>query len=363
MLLRQIDENSYFDDLSAKTYTIDEIIVQQQRIDSTKGHVLRDTYFIIEELVDNFVKEYKIPYDYKVFCLHGIPKLILQVDRNVYHNTMTFFDGNFIPLKEGIDWFINNDMAQQCIPVIPPSASQILTLSRKMAMDADEKLVRIDWFDTGEKAVFGEFTFCSGGFYTGMQSLSDEILEEFEKSFDTQRFNDYSTKGYHVNTKKLLEAMEEYDLDFKSIVYDELLKKCAMGNHEAIVNMADYFHNLSLNENNRTKKQLYEHFMLCWQEINYLHDDTTLERLCKQVRAKKAFITSESKYYNNRVFEAKNALKQLSTKSDWYKIRWAQFVLDFGGTDKEVKKSRDYVNTLAADGLQYAVDVKRIYGL
>ena len=131
MLLRQIDENSYFDDLSAKTYTIDEIIVQQQRIDSTKGHVLRDTYFIIEELVANFVKEYKIPYDYKVFCLHGIPKLILQVDRNVYHNTMTFFDGNFIPLKEGIDWFINNDMAQQCIPVIPPSASQILTLSRR----------------------------------------------------------------------------------------------------------------------------------------------------------------------------------------------------------------------------------------
>ena len=362
MLLHKIGEDLYFDDLSSKSYSIDDIVNYQSQLNKRKSEKANQTYYFVEEKVDNFVSDMDIPVDYKVFCFNGVPKLIFQINRNVNHYTISLFDGNFIPLREGRDWFINPEMASLGVPVVPPSAYEILDQSMKISKEIGDKYVRIDWFDNGEEPVFGEFTFITGATFVGMFTLSEEILKNMDTSLSQEYYTDYVEKGYRINCNELQEVLDT-SLDFKSCEYFALLKKCSIGNLEAIEEMGKYFESLAVNEGDAVKRRLYQHLEICWYETLLNYKELTTEKLCRSIHAGKGFIFLKTQYYPQRILEAKNALYDTGVKSDWYKIRWAQFILDFGVDDEEILKSKELVKKYSEDGMDYAVAVKNKYNI
>ena len=360
MLLRKIDRDKYFDDLSLKAYTLDEIIENQLRIDATKRNVLRSTYWFIEELTQNFDITKSIPFDYKVYCINGVPKLIVQISRNVNHYTVAVFDGTFMPLREGVDWFVNPERAVGGVPVIPPSAYKILTQSIRLAKNADKKFVRIDWFDDGKEPVFGEFTFCSGLTFVYTFSLSKEIVAEFDKCLDVEDFNDYSTKGYFIDSKKLYQTIGNIE-NVTVPEYKELIKKAIDGNYEAMAQLAVLFEKLSSLEVDISKKRLLQHFSMAWEEIGIQYNPINTERILRRVRAGWGFVKGKSIAFQSRVLEACNALLLRAQKSDWYKVRLAQFQLDFVDRFEIREDAKNLILKYAEKGNEYAKVVKEKY--
>ena len=360
MLLRKVAENQYFDDMSLNLYSIDEIIQTQLQIDKTKHNVLRATYWFVEEYTNNF-DEYKvIPYDYKVYCICGIPKLIVQISRNINHYTVAVFDGNFMPLREGIDWFVNPDRAVVGIPVIPPSAGAILEQSVQIAKNADNKFVRIDWFDNGKEPIFGEFTFCSGLTYVYTFSLSEEIVSIFDKSLKMDCNNNYESKGYLVDSKKFYLAIEKYK-NVSSLLYNELMHKCVDGNYEAMVKMEALFDDLAKNAITETEKRIYQHFAMAWGEISFQYNKLHTEKLLRRIRAGWGFVCKKTFFFDHRISEAEEALSKISLKSDWYKIRLAQFQLDFYDDIVIKGRAKDVIKKYAKEGNAYAQAVDKKY--
>lgn len=359
-LLRKISEDLYFDDLTSKAYTLDDIVNKEKQLDDQAEYVLRDTYYFIEESVDNFIREFKIPFDYKIFCFNGIPKLILQMNRNVNNVSIAFFDGNFIPLAEGKDWFLNHEKATVGVPVIPPSAYQMLSQTIKMAKDANKRHVRIDWFDNGQSPVFGEFTFASGGSHSGLFTYSDEILENIDNSIEDENYDDYSNKGYNVDTGELFEhAQIPINLDSKE--YRELLTKCSFGKLGAMVNLVEYIKNVGVNEPDPSKRKLYQHLKVCWEEALLLYDDTRTENICRHVKQKYGFIHNETPQYMHRLRIAKNALWRKAQYNTWFKLRFSQFIHDFGGNEKEIKTSNQWIEEYSRKNIPYAIELKKLY--
>lgn len=362
MILRYLENEKYFDELTSKAYTLDEIILKQSDINKNITHKIRETYYFIEELVDNFVENIFIPIDYKVFCFNGVPKFILQVNRNKNHYTISLFDGNFIPLKEGRDWFADEKVAEVGIPIIPPSAYEMLEQSIQIAKEVKDKMIRIDWFDNGKEPIFGEFTFITGATFTGMFAFSEEILTNLDTSLEREFFKDFNQKGYEVNSLELHETFG-IELDFKTPEYFTLLKKCVLGNMDALENMVNYFEKLAYDETDVKKMKLYQHLEIIWLEILLIYEKLRSEKLCKQIHAKWGFISNKTPYYKQRIIESKDALYNMSKDNDWYKLRWAHFILIFGGNESEIKKSREYVELFSLKKSPYALQIKKMYNL
>lgn len=360
MLLHKIGTDLYFDDLSSKSYSLNDIVNHQIKLDKEKSEKTIQTYYFIEEIVDNFVRDMAIPIDYKVFCFNGVPKLIFQINRNVNHYTISLFDGNFIPLKEGRDWFINPELATIGVPIVPPSAYEILDQSMKISEQIGDKYIRIDWFDNGREPVFGEFTFITGATFIGMFTLSEEILKNMDTSLSQPYSTDYIEKGYRINSNELQKVFNRR-LDFKTREYFTLLKKCSIGNVEAIEEMGKYFEKLAIHEEDAIRRRLYQHLEICWYETLLKYKELMTEKLCRSIHAGKGFVFLKTQYYPQRLEEAKNSLYETAQKSDWYKIRWAQFILDCGDNEEEIIKSKQLVEKYSQMGMDYAVAVKNKY--
>ena len=361
-LLRKISEDLYFDDLTSKAYTINEIVDKENKLDTQAEYVLRDTYFFIEESVTNFVDEFKIPFDYKIFCFNGVPKLILQMNRNVDPVNISFFDGNFIPLVEGRDWFLNHEKASTGIPIIPPSAFQMLYLTKMIALDANKKHVRIDWFDNGEYPVFGEFTFASGGSHSGLFSYSDEILANIDKSIENENYDDYDSKGYNINTRELIKHANT-KLNYNNREYMELLTKSTFGKRNAIRNMILFIKKQTNMEKDPHKAKLYQHLKICWEEVLLLYDETTTENIIRHINYKNGFITKKTKNYEYRLNRAKNALWRNAQFNTWFKLRFSQFILEFGGNKEQIQQSKEWIKQYSNENIPYACELKKIYKL
>ncbi|MDO5859583.1 DUF1919 domain-containing protein [Methanobrevibacter sp.] len=328
LLLDKIDDTLYFENFTSRMLNINGIIGEEKKVESKKVRVLRSTYFFIEELIENFIPDYTIPYDYKVFCVNGIPKLIVQVSRNVGHMEVALFDGNFIPLREGIDWFLKPNKADLAIPIIPPSACEIISQSIKIAKESDPKQVRIDWFDDGEKPVFGEFTFCSGSSFTGTFTLPKDMWDNIDRTHDEEYYVDYPRKGYSIDSKRLHEVAG-IGLKHRTREYMELLQRSSQGNVKAMRQMVAYFNKLSKREKNKSRKLLYAHLETAWEEVLSQQNPHYTEGICRKVDYNYGFIQSKTDYFTNRVNETRESLYISAQKSSWYRDKYYRFLFNF----------------------------------
>lgn len=359
ILLLTKQANQYTDILTSQTLSADDII----KIMTEKMGKLNEinSYYLIEEVTKNFIEDMEIPLEYKVFSFNGIPKIIIQLKRNSTKPIISLFDGNFMPLKEGRDWFINNDLAKEGIPVIPPSAYKILSQSMKVSQQIEDKYTITTWCDNGKEPVFKELSFASNETFTGIISFSREILLNLENSLKQELYVDYLEKGYRIDSTQLHELFNQ-QLNFDSKEYYDLLKKC-VDNLENSNEMVSYFEKLVINEEDKNKKRLLQHLEMAWLEILLIHDNLLTEKLCRQINAGWGFVFLKTYYYQQRINESKQELFKRAEESDWYKIRWAQFILDLGGTQEEVNKAKNYIDTFSKQGMDYAVNVKNKYGL
>ncbi len=360
VLLKKFDDNHFVDEFSSKKYTIDEII--NENINKFNSVKEINPYFVVEEYIGNFLPNLKVPLEYKIFCFNGIPKIILQTNKNNQTYSFSLFDGTFIPLHEGRDWFIDKTLAEVGIPIIPPNAYKILAQSIKISQSIGDKLVIIDWFDNAEEPVFKGLTFASKELFTGMFSLSREIILNLNTSLDKQYPMAYIEKGYRVDETKFYNCLSQ-ELNFYTSEYDDLLNSWAEGNMESLEKISSYFKKVASSENDEIKKRLYQHLEIAWLETLLLYDELLTENLCRQIRAGWGFVFLKTIYHNQRINEANEILYHNAKESDWYKIRWAQFILDLSDNKAEISQAKEYVNTYSEKGMDYALSVKEKYDL
>lgn len=356
MLLHRLENDIYFDDISLIAFNIDEIIARQRSYNSSTGKL----NWIIEELPSNFIDTISIPYKYSVYCICGFPRLIIQSYKKSDKIALSVFDGNFIPLCEGIDYFINPNKTSRCIPVIPPSAYEILNHSIKLSKEVDNKFVRIDWYDNGHEPIFEEFNFFSDLTYSNFISISEELSSCFNKALLSEDCIDYSSKGYLVDSNKLYNNMSIPPYKY-SAVYFELLRNANNGNASAMSQLSEYFAELANAETTETVKKLFQHLAIAWNEVCVEFDQLNLEKLLRRIKARWGFVKSKTHLFNERITIALKALSQRAKNSDWHKIRLAQFQLEFIKDPKVCESAKNLIIQYADNGLTYAITVRDKY--
>lgn len=115
-----------------------------------------------------------VPNDYKVLCFGGTPRLIeLHRGRGTRFQTQDFYD---------TDWNLTSisqsgvgNYKATAIPTNPPSSLlQMLEYSSKLAEGMAH--VRVDWYDLGDRLLFGEMTFYDGAGFDPFDNVADDEL-------------------------------------------------------------------------------------------------------------------------------------------------------------------------------------------
>lgn len=125
---------------------------------------------IAEQYLSNDEKSDELS-DYKVLCFNGEPKLI-EIHRGRFsgHHTQDFYDVNW----NKTEFEQPEDPLSDEIMKKPVFADKMLELSRTLAENIPH--VRIDWYYTGGKLLFGEITFFDGSGFCPFIDNQDEIL-------------------------------------------------------------------------------------------------------------------------------------------------------------------------------------------
>lgn len=125
---------------------------------------IRPQIFVEKLLIDDVGN---IPFDYKVHCVNGKPRMIqIDLNRGTSDHCRSWYNTDW--KREPYKWssiYPNGQLTDPCIVEIPKpqKLSEMLKLSESLA----EKFpyVRIDWYIINEKIYFGEYTFHhDGGF-------------------------------------------------------------------------------------------------------------------------------------------------------------------------------------------------------
>lgn len=125
---------------------------------------------IAEQYLSNDEKSDELS-DYKVLCFNGEPKLIeIHKGRFSGHHTQDFYDVNW----NKTEFEQPEDPLSDEIMKKPVFADKMLELSRTLAKNIAH--VRIDWYYTGGKLLFGEITFFDGSGFCPFINNQDEIL-------------------------------------------------------------------------------------------------------------------------------------------------------------------------------------------
>lgn len=320
MLLEKISEDNYFDHISLDQLNLENIVNKQKSIAKNR----KGSYWILEQLLDNFLDQYSIPFDYKVYCFNGVPKIIIQIDRNTNNPKVAVFDGCFFPLKYGEDYTFN---LKRWVPgphIVPPHAQDILRIAAKLSSAAN-KFVSVDLYDTPDGVYFGEFTFCPGAPDTKMIVFSQEILEHLNLSLNKRMEYDYNTKkGFSVDVPSLLKTIAKEEAKYDDGYYKMLLSRSYMGDYKAIRKIA-----LQVSNRGIGNGKINQHFSLVWKYISFLGGDNDLTfNLVSNIRERNAFVQGENDI-SKIIDKCKTYLSTQGKTSVWYEIRYAQFLLEY----------------------------------
>ena len=360
MLLESISNNKYFDHISLNEYNLDSIISSQKAIASKKKR--KGAYWVVEELLINFLPNKFIPLDYKVYCFHGQPKIIVQMDRNTSPPETAIFDGTFMPLIYGKDYTLDPDRLVPGNHIIPSHPISILKTAYILSKATNDKFVRIDLYDTPSGVYFGEFTFAPGAPDVGMIRLDYEILSNFDLSIEDKAKRDINfntNRFFQINQKKFNEAISKVDNNIDNDYHDEyqnkLLIRASDGDIRAIRKLATAFSKEQNETSDKIIKLFYQHFSLCWKMLSYYNGDKELTyNIIQDVYKKTGFIQHKKTEISMLIQECQNYFYTNGTKSWWYKIRHAQFILEFSEDDQEKKQAIDTLEYYTAQNNEFA---------
>lgn len=171
MVLRRVDRG-YYDSLSKKNYTFDEIIDIQR--DLFIKNTNKANRIILEEKIYDEDDSYRIPRDFKFYTFNGKIAAILQINRNVKPSAVTWYNSNFELMDEGIIWsnpkYVNliNENTR------PENWCEMLELVTYISQLAKTPFASIDMYSSDRGAILGEITLAPGGLYHGEHYLLSE---------------------------------------------------------------------------------------------------------------------------------------------------------------------------------------------
>ena len=157
MILEKISNNKYFDHISLSEYDLNTLISKQRQIVADIKQ--EGIYWVVEELLENFLSNKFIPFQYKLYCFYGKPKLIIQIDRNSSPPKIAIFDGTFMPLINGKDYNLDPEEMVPGNHIIPNHPISILKTAYTLSKAINNKFISVDLFDTPDGVYFGELTF------------------------------------------------------------------------------------------------------------------------------------------------------------------------------------------------------------
>lgn len=183
MLLHRICKHrSFYDSKSGKVLTEKDILAAARRLEKEKG---KEIPFMIEERAIDENINIDVPLDYKVFTFHGVPKFVLQVDRNHPVAQMAFFDGEFNPITDDRVVIPESKRASTAgIHRVPKCAQEILDLAKEITLKLKAPFISVDCYATDKGAMFGELTHTPGGpWYATMYHFSDAFDRELGQAW------------------------------------------------------------------------------------------------------------------------------------------------------------------------------------
>lgn len=185
MLLERTGDDRYFDNLSLREFSLEEIRERQQAIAASFGN--KQPSWIVEELLSG-PQPGPVPFDYKFYMFQGQIGLVLQIDRNASPPRIAFLGEDLKPLTEDRDYRLTTENSQPGVPLVPRSAVMLSRWAIELSRMTDAPFVRVDLYDTDHGPVFGEFTFSPGAEYKRAVMFSHEVIERFDHLFrDAQK--------------------------------------------------------------------------------------------------------------------------------------------------------------------------------
>lgn len=172
MVLRREDRN-YYDSLSKKHYTFDEIIsLQSELFNKNKNKANK---IILEQKIYDENESKVIPRDFKFYTFNGQIAAILQIDRNVKPVQVTWYDSEFELMDDDKVWsnprYVNLIRENNR----PSKWEEMLNNVVEISKNIKTPFASIDMYCTKTGPILGEVTLAPGGLYHGVHYLlSDE---------------------------------------------------------------------------------------------------------------------------------------------------------------------------------------------
>lgn len=179
VMLLERQGDSYFNDLSLRSYSRDEVVREQERVAATFAPAPAE--WIVEEYVRPTVSVGPIPFDYKFYSFDGRVAMVAQYDRNANPPKIALFDGDFVPLRHGRDYLRDPARLQRGVPLVPLHAAEMLWWAKQLSRQADSPFVSVDMYDSPEGPVFGEFTYSPGAAHRRMLVFSHEHISRLDR--------------------------------------------------------------------------------------------------------------------------------------------------------------------------------------
>lgn len=166
----------YFDAKNDVVLTEEQIREGALRIEDKLGRKLS---FIVEQRALDEDAVNTIPLDYKVFTFYGVPKFVLQVDRNVNPPRMAFFDENFEPIVDERVQLNPGKPETRGTHRRPKCWQGILEVASLTTLKLISPFISVDCYATPDGPVVGELTHTPGGpWYGNMYSFSQDFDRE-----------------------------------------------------------------------------------------------------------------------------------------------------------------------------------------
>jgi len=122
---------------------------------------------IVEEYIDSNLG---LPYDYKLYCFNGKPKLVLVCSNREKELNLNYFDLDWNELPYGKEIYRSSEKIEK-----PTKLNEMIKIAKILSKDFP--FVRIDFYQYKDKAILGEMTFtpaqCTATYYSelGLKEL------------------------------------------------------------------------------------------------------------------------------------------------------------------------------------------------
>jgi hypothetical protein len=179
----------YFEQLSKRLMTKAEVIEDLKRVSNGQKSPI-----IAEQLVTGENGALRIPFDYKIYTFNGNPEFILQIDRNPKIDEISFFDGEFTPIKDARAT-TSERFSKLGNPKKPNNYLEMLESAKKAANQLDRPFISVDMYTTGTKVYIGELTPTPGGPYFG--SIF-RFSEEFDLYLGNLMIDGYKKRDWPI---------------------------------------------------------------------------------------------------------------------------------------------------------------------